>query len=134
MGRVGVPADTNSMAVLLNKERIIRGGGGGVKDDDRRTTKQRDAAFLAWLRENGARFDRVDWPSTTEWGTRGAVARRDIVAGVCTTTAAVTFSAVHVLSLQDPRLSRLAYSLRNCRRKCSPCDSPVQCSSGAVAQ
>lgn len=89
MGRVEVPVDTNSMAMLVDKERISVGRGVCVKEDDRKTTKQRDAAFLAWLRENGAQFDHVDWPCTTEWGTRGAVAVKDIAAGVCTTPAAV---------------------------------------------
>lgn len=36
-------------------------------------------AFTAWLLENGARFDKIDWPSNeTIGGIRGAIARENI--------------------------------------------------------
>ena len=40
---------------------------------------EKDAAFLAWLEKEGARFPSIEWPSDkTESGIRGAVAKEDI--------------------------------------------------------
>lgn len=58
-------------------------GSVAIREEHHNGKATNEQAFLVWLRENGAIFDSVKWPSLdTATGVRGAVARRDIVAGV----------------------------------------------------
>lgn len=68
------------MAVLV--QHCISGRGQDAKITGKNKEEQRYDGFLAWLQRNGAQFDGIEWPCTTENGIRGAVARKDIATGV----------------------------------------------------
>jgi len=91
----------------MRAEQVKWKAGVGGEDED-----QLRQAFVEWLTANGARYPKIDWPSSeTESGIRGGVAKEAIASGEHMIEIPVHLMMTPVAALNDPVVGRILSSV-----------------------